>query len=904
MEDLDSFEPNDRDVRLEMHQQAVAQAVQAGVLDVDEQRTRARYSDGQVLGAEGFRRDHALFGQRQRDLGHIVERGVVAGLHVHQALLLDENDQPTDQPDPTKLMIDAGHGVTRAGQTIVLRETITIDLTELPIFQQLDAVFGLDRRPRPPIRTQSGVFAVALRPVEFTANPVAPYPTSITGERRLEDGDVIEASVVTLVPLQTESSLDGVDAGPASLARRVFAAALDPLPLDDALPLAVVALERGQIAWLDVDLARREATADPEQGFGAGHWGDLDAHMRHFAARMAAIIERRTDAGTGLRFAASDYFEVLPPAGTIPAEAVSVSGDRIVQWFFPANVEADLVLVPEDELAQLLDEAMLLGPYQLAHGAKAGEASPMMLVLPIAREQFAGTAHAFGGVLRQPIGPRLGSYAHRRPVDALLRRFQRPASLNAGATAAELVPWETALADAVSKHTPLWFFRQRRRAQTAFALARYGPIPIEQRPSGTLSDVIHDRIDAADELTRFDQLLAEAGTEALEQLEALFSLAVFGASPLFINGVMAELSARTRRRLLDPGLVTAGGTSISLAGVPAGAPAGLRVRALSVDEVDTVAKRYQTAGLGDGMAALAALQPDLGKREVRLVIAQSLRLPELDARALDTEASERATLASKLLAAAFANDVNGIRDLVGYIRAEPNVSVPLRRDGVKSSGFEHAKAVGQAGLFAALYRTADLTGQLALDEMLTTGPTHYARQPLVVGLALMTLLRKAWAVRFNGPQDVWLLIEQLYRWPFTPTVELALPTLAARTEILLSDSNPTLVQTLQQVSGAAVDLEARNAEVGLPAGTLAKASEELEAHGFPPVGLPATDAYRILGCAISDWSGFISTGSLVLAKLGASEFTNYVGELADAVLAADLPKIRAIEQAWFDKLNV
>src|SRR5688572_5884003 len=113
MEDLESFEPNVVDPRIEIDRRAVTRAVKAGVLDVDDERRRARYTDGQILGAEGFRRDQALFDRRQRDLGRIVERGVVEGLGVKQAFLLDGEGVETDQLDPTKLVIEAGHGVTR-----------------------------------------------------------------------------------------------------------------------------------------------------------------------------------------------------------------------------------------------------------------------------------------------------------------------------------------------------------------------------------------------------------------------------------------------------------------------------------------------------------------------------------------------------------------------------------------------------------------------------------------------------------------------------------------------------------------------------------------------------------------------------------------------------------------------
>lgn len=891
MEDLDSFEPTELDIRLAVDQLAVAKAVKEGVLDIDEQRARARYSDGQVLGADGFRRDQAVFGQRQLDLGHIVERGVVEGLGVTQAFVLDGEGLPTEVLDPTRFVIAAGHGVTRSGQTIVVRESVEVDFTQLPIAQQLDAVFGLDRRPRAPFRTLSGVFAVTLRAIEYTANPVAPYPSQITGTRRLEDGDVIEASVVTLVPLESESNLDGVDAGPAALARRVFVDGLDVLPLDHGLAIAVVALERGEIAWLDVEIARREATADPGHGFGSGHRAELDAHMRHFERRMAAILARRIDDGLGARFAASDYFEVLPPAGELPTEAVSIHGDRIVQWFLPANVEADLVLVPADEIPQLIEESMLLGPYDLAQGAKVAEASLMMIAIAVEREAFAATAQAMGGVLSQRIGPRLGSYARRRPVEALLQRFQRPASLAGGPPAPALTPWDAALSGASS----LFFFRQRRRARTSFALPRYGPIPIEQRPSGSLSDLIRERIDAAGELARFDSLLASSGAEALERLEALFSLALFGADPLFVNGVMAELSSRTRRRLLEPGTVTAGGASISIAGVPAGAPAPLRVRPLSLEEVETIASRYESpAELGDGMAALVVLEPELASFDNRLVIAQSFRLPELDGRIRELPAEQHAELASELLALAIANDVNGIRDLIGYIRPVPSpLALPVHDNGVASTGFVHADAMGQGGLFAVLWSAGDTLVRNALDAMLAH---EFARQPLTATVLMMGLLREAWGVALDGPADVWLLIEHLYRWEFAPETELELPSLSQVVEPRLDGSDAVIATQLSLMSTAGQQLEAASAD---PL-DLSQASAVLEAEGFPPSPLESVEAYRIIGCAYGGLGPTSTTGA-VKAFL-ADEFPDYVAELSAAVAAADISAIQAVREEWSDKV--
>lgn len=898
MEDLDSFDPGTAAARAKLDRKTVAKAVAVGAVNVDRERTRARYVDGQLLGADGFRRDHRLFDRRQRDLAQLVQRGVVEGLQVRRPFLLDELDVETTEPDPTRLTIEAGHGVTRAGHTIVVRERVEIDLTQLPIFERLDATFGLARRPRAPARTQSGVFALSLRPIEFTANPVAPYPAEITGERRLEDGDVIEASVVTLVPVESESNLDGVDAGPAAVARRVFAERLDPLPLDDALPIALVALERGQVAWLDVETARREASADPGRGFGVGHRSELDAHMRHFASRMAAIIEQRLEDLEGLRFAASDYFEVLPPAGAIPTEAVSIDGARIVQWFFPANIEAELVLVPEDELSELAEEAIHMGPFELSKGARILEASPVLIAVPVPRADFATLAQSMGGVLRRPIARRLGAYSRRRPIEALLRRSLPQVPPAAEDMAPALQPWQ----DVLESATSLLFFRQRRRARTTFALARYGPIPEEQRPSGTLSALVRDRLDTAGELDRFDRLLATAEPETLERLEVLLSQPVFHDDPvvlhgrLFVNGVMAELSRQTRKRLLEPGTVTVGGASISISGVPAGAPAPLRVRPLRFEDAEEVAQRYEgDPELGDGVATLIDLEGDLDEMGNRLVIAQSLRLPELDRRLRDHPPDDPSALAAQLLTYAIDNDVNGIRELVGYVRPEPPpLSVPLRADLLTpSTGFQYADEQGQGALFKILWDHADEPARTKLDTFLSHEAAH---QPLASVVMMMGLVRTAWDVELDGPQDVQLLLEQLYRWPFAPDQRFDLPTLSRRPLVRIRGSAETeedddVTDLLDEMEQAGPDIE------GAPGVDLEQAGALFEVHGFPPQDVDAVDAYRILGCEFSDLDFLNLTGGV--ATYLEADFPEFVAAVSEAVSAADTRALRSLYDVWF-----
>ena len=136
-----------------------------------------------------------------------------SGSGVATGLFVQEGGQPQT------LVVSSGHGVTPSGELVLLPRNIDVQLANLPVAEQLSARFGLSRLPQPPLRSRTGLFVLALRPVEFTANPIGAYPTSITGQRTVEDGDVIEATAVVLVPWQDDG---GADALTAALSRNVL----------------------------------------------------------------------------------------------------------------------------------------------------------------------------------------------------------------------------------------------------------------------------------------------------------------------------------------------------------------------------------------------------------------------------------------------------------------------------------------------------------------------------------------------------------------------------------------------------------------------------------------------------------------------------------------------------------
>jgi hypothetical protein len=168
----------------------------------------------------------------------------------------------------TSIQIERGHGLTSAGEVLVLDETIAVELTDITEMQRLDAAFGISQIPSEPARNRSGLFIVALRPVEFTANPIASYPTTITGSRSVEDGDIVEAVAVTLVPYLDQSSNIDFLSRRALVAREIFVGRATRGIPSATLPLAMIALDRGVVRWIDQFMVRREVGAEHSNTIG------------------------------------------------------------------------------------------------------------------------------------------------------------------------------------------------------------------------------------------------------------------------------------------------------------------------------------------------------------------------------------------------------------------------------------------------------------------------------------------------------------------------------------------------------------------------------------------------------------------------------------------------------------
>jgi len=413
------------DKRLALKQVQVTAAQSNGSLVIDSKRTRPYWFDGRFLAARDLQREQDYFLQRQADLAQAAGFGVIHGLQVDTPPVTDNTN------DADTVIIRSGQGVTPAGELVLMPSDISIHLSDLPDEQNLDSQFNLAAIPNTPLRTRSGVYVLALRKVEFTANPITSYPTNIQGTRTTHDGDVVEATAVSLVPYPSPLSWAGANAQDASaqraaLARQIFVSA-NPTQLSDSLlPLAMVSLQRGIISWIDPYLVRRD-TGSEYSGLRLGLTDPPTqrAFLMQYDAQLQETVSSRISAGVSASFAATDYFQALPPAGRFPLASLSIgtttNSQTFAQAFFPQQLDVRLSVIPVDEIPALIEDSMSLPPIDLTLPANVYADLSMFALIPVPRAGFAALKKSLPMLAPNPVVPQILSF--RNPFD-LLRLYQ------------------------------------------------------------------------------------------------------------------------------------------------------------------------------------------------------------------------------------------------------------------------------------------------------------------------------------------------------------------------------------------------------------------------------------------------------------------------------------------------
>ncbi|XYH97502.1 hypothetical protein ACMHYB_58740 [Sorangium sp. So ce1128] len=608
-------------------------ALNRRTLVADDRRRRPRYFDGRFLAARDLTRDQTYFLTRQADLGRLAGGGVGRGLEVS---VLQEG---------RSLRIDPGHGLTPAGELVVLREALEIDLTDVPTMQRLSATFGLSREPRPPLRNQSGLFVLALRPVEYTANPTAQYPASLGDRRALEDGDIIEAVAVSLVPYSGDLSAGGVDDRRARAAEDIFLRDGGQGIPADALPLAMVALERGLLSWVDPYLVRRDAATDDVLGFGVGRRSVREAFLRQYHRHLDDVLQARRLANQGEAFAATEHFLVLPPAGRMPVSAVAVQGSDLTQTFFPPEMDVQISIVPEDELPALLEDSLDLPPIDLGLGGDALEAIAIAVLLPVSRAEVAPLKDELTALTRQLAASAPSRLLRLKPLLALrsLKGLRLPPPVVDPAPLA-LNPWRQRLAAAET----LWYVRRRSLSAAAEVVPRTRPPAPGEEPPPEADPPEHVR-EAGEEALyrRLRGALNESWRAAFDELMAHRNL----ARPIATSGALWEIASLAlgwielpaeRRPFVD---------------------LERRPDALS-KAVEEVAKRFTERELVRGVERLAKVGEELNAPFVRRTLGLARVLPELIALAEELSEERLKNLAAELAKIAQTDDVSVLRSIV------------------------------------------------------------------------------------------------------------------------------------------------------------------------------------------------------------------------------------------------
>jgi len=416
-----------------------------GVLINDARRERPRYFDGRFLAARDLIREQQYFLTREADLGRAAGSGVAAGLFVREGA------------EPQTLEVQAGHGSTQSGELVLLPRPVKVRLANIPMAEQLSARFGLSRQPAPPMRSRTGLFVLALRPVEFTANPIGAYPTSITGQRSVEDGDIIEGTAIVLVPWNDDGATDALQARRGRAARAIFTQGVERGVSANVLPLAMLALQNNTLVWIDEAMVRRELGADRGDipGLGFAPRALRLAHLMQYQEHLQDVAAR----SNGGSFPASTYFPALPSAGPLPAGVINVAD--FTQNFFPAEIDVDFSIVPEDELPALVDEALALQAIDLSAPVESLDSTAVMILAPVPRHEWRAVVTRLSTVttrLIKPAAPNL--LAQRKPFEVLQQlRVPRPAQGALDPSNASDAEWQR-----LARLPSLWFVRRRHLA--------------------------------------------------------------------------------------------------------------------------------------------------------------------------------------------------------------------------------------------------------------------------------------------------------------------------------------------------------------------------------------------------------------------------------------------------------
>ena len=417
-------------------------------LTIGGRNLRPLWFDGRFLAARDLKREQDYFLRRQAALGRAGGFGVVHGLLVDQGT--------ATPPSGETIVIHAGQGITPDGRLAMLASDLTLQISDIAGEENLNQQFGLAENPQQPARTRTGLYVLALRPVEFTANPVSSYPSNLSNPRVTQDGDIVEASAATLIPYPNPVNSYDASIQEAALAYQIFVNNAAGALNNSLLPIAMVSIDRNVIQWIDCYLVRRD-TGPQNSGvrLDLADPAAQQAFLLQYDAQLQQIVAARQAQGLNANFAAANYFQALPAAGRFPLNAIDTGA--LTQTFFPQQANVWLSLVPQDELPAIFEDSLSLPPLDLTQPAASFANLSVYVMIAVPRNDYAQLAAQFPHTQLNPALPQTVANRPLLPIPLLLPIAWLPPKLIAPAS-----PWNAAI------NGQTYGFYVRRRSQPVF----------------------------------------------------------------------------------------------------------------------------------------------------------------------------------------------------------------------------------------------------------------------------------------------------------------------------------------------------------------------------------------------------------------------------------------------------
>ncbi len=303
------------------------------IADIDPRMTRSHYFDGRLLTAEDLERDQIYLDQRLREIGKTFGHGIISGMELSY------------DPFSGLLTLQPGQAMTRLGRVLQLNSQLLVSLGNRALISGLN-----NSKYR---KFNRAIYAVALRYTEVATKITEVFPTDLASKRGSDYALVTESVQLGLVPLPLSLPQQNPLHIRANLMRELLGNDLaDSLLPEDSVALGIIAIKDDTPQWLDSQLLRQ-----PMRSEQTNNLLQLDL-SRQYEALLADIFTNRAAGSLNNQFAANDYFSLLPPAGTLPKDAIdAVKGH---QGYFPEHFNVHIAPIRLSDVELIKAETLEL----------------------------------------------------------------------------------------------------------------------------------------------------------------------------------------------------------------------------------------------------------------------------------------------------------------------------------------------------------------------------------------------------------------------------------------------------------------------------------------------------------------------------------------------------------------